>query len=1185
MNNMTDSILPSSVLPNSVLPSVDQLFGLQLDPKLDDAQARLQAIDPFRSFIVQAPAGSGKTSLLTQRYLGLLSQVKSPEQIVAMTFTKKAAAEMRERIMKALVFGSKPLADNASLVDRNTHKLAQKALQRDAEMDWQLLSNPNRLRIKTIDGFNSFLVGQMPILSKMGSQLNLSDKPQQAYQEAVRQVLQEESFVHLVEPLLELVNGRYARAQSLLCAMLAKRDQWMDHLKYSDSDARQGLENALHEIVLSELRQHRKSLSGVEGLLAEVCEIADYAQHKDQPDLAKIASAWPFAEEDTEAWRILADMLLTGKGDIRKTVNKNNGFPGGKGEDKERKDQMLQVLQGLRDADDRNGSLATALAALKDLPDPHYSDDQWLKLQSLMQLLKVCAANLKLVFQSRAEADFIEIAQSASQSLGNKDEPTDLALQLDYQIQHLLIDEFQDTSSKQYELVEKLVAGWQSEDMRTLFIVGDPMQSIYRFREAEVANFLKAWQGKFDSVQLTPLNLTVNFRSAKQVVEWVNDTFKKVLPKDDDMAKGAVKFSHALTPRDDIETAVFNHWAFIGDGEQSSRIVEFIVQRLAILRAQETAENEAIYSRKIAVLGRSRSHLLAIAIELKKAGIPFRAVELETLQERQEVQDCLALSRALLHLGDRAAWIALLRSPLVGLNLHDLHALIAAKPYKTVAFCIEQALQENGLIDLATLSEEGQARLQQAWPILQTAITQLGVHDFSKLLKECWLMLDGALCVESPIALQNVAAYFEVLSQFDHEALEFSRLQELVATLYASADASEPSQQIEIMTMHKSKGLEFDTVILPGLNKKPRGDDPELVSWFQFMDSAQEERLVLAPIDQKGQDKSHLSKLLTQFEKQKQGFELGRLLYVACTRAKVQLHLFAELKIKADSDESTFKATKDSMLESLWPALGTSVQAAISERLTQDLPDTEEANDNETEIRVSRLPLQRQGLFDTLAHLPKPQLSVIAEKTAPAPIVEEVNADLEPDYWQGANLVSKAAGNLVHKVLEQWARLGIENIADDILAKQEGFYLRWLQHQGLNTEQIERAWKKVKTCLSNALGNQQIRWALSQNQQQAQCELELQSVNAQGEIELHIVDYTLIDNEGTRWIIDYKTSSCQGCDNAQKRQEFIAEQKKYYQAQLNRYAELFSAQEDRTQKLVLYLAEIDAWVEVEQRSC
>lgn len=1160
------------------MPSVQELFGVESDLDLADGAEREQAIHPFKSFIVQAPAGSGKTSLLTQRFLGLLSQVQSPEQIIAMTFTKKAAAEMRERIMKALAFGIQPWPENGKLMEQNLWRLARKALQRDQDLGWGLLQNPNRLRIKTIDGFNSFLVGQMPLLSKMGAQLSLSDRPQKIYQEAVRQILQEEDFAPYIAQLLDLVNGRYARAQNLLVAMLQKRDQWMGHVQDTDEHVRQHLEFALQEIVAAELKQLKRQVSKVDDLLAEVCEIADYAQHNDQSQLAAICGRWPFADDDSQAWRVLAEWILTKDGKkLRGRLTKNEGFPTGKGEAKERKEQMVQVLQGIGDAD-FSGDIVTALAALKDLPDPQYSDQQWQALQSLMILLKICAANLKLVFQQRSEADFIEIAQAASQALGSELEPTDLAQQLDYQIQHLLIDEFQDTSSKQYELVNKLVAGWQPDDGRTLFIVGDPMQSIYRFREAEVANFLKAWQGQFGPVTLHPLNLTVNFRSAKQVVEWVNDTFRKVLPKDDDMAKGAVKFSRALTLLDDTETAVFNHWHFAHPAEplQVPKVVQFIEQRLA-----QFAEDKDD-GKQIAILGRSRSHLLPIAAALKKRGIAFRAVELETLQERQEVQDMLALSRALLHLGDRAAWIALLRSPLVGLSLHDLHALLASKPYKTASFCISQAFAQ-GVIDLQALSVEGKQRLQRAWAVLQAAISQLGVLPFSQVIEQTWLLLDGPLTVENRVALDNVRSYLQTLAEFDHQSLDLTQLEEAVETLFAAADSSEQSQQIEIMTMHKSKGLEFDTVVLPGLEKPPRNDDPELLSWFQFMDAQGEEQLVLAPLDQKGAGKAPLTQFLRRFEKQKQTYELGRLLYVACTRAKSQLHLFAELKLKADDDEQSFKPASATMLEAMWPAVQQSAQQAISQQLTKEILDEDAVEVSFPEILVPRLPLEHRGIYAQWPHLQAPQLKVQSLRSLePKEVVAEPLEDtVQPAYWQGANLVSKAAGNLVHLLLEQWARQGIENIAEDFLSRQQNFLQRWLAQQGLDAEQQARAWEKAQRCLNNAYQDPQLRWALSAKQQQAISEYELQSLDDKGEIALHIIDRTLIDEQGTRWIIDYKTSACSDCDSADKRQAFITEQSEYYRPQLQRYGNLMSAQENRPQKWVLYLAEIDEWVEVE----
>src|SRR5439155_5619839 len=132
-----------------------------------------------------------------------------------------------------------------------------------------------------------------------------------------------------------------------------------------------------------------------------------------------------------------------------------------------------------------------------------------------------------VIFAERAEADFTEFAQGAVRALGTPEAPSDLLLALDYRIRHVLVDEFQDTSISQWELLERLTAGWQQGDGRTLFVVGDPMQSIYRFREAEVGLFLRARReglgtAGLPNVALEPLTLETNFRSQAGIVDWVN---------------------------------------------------------------------------------------------------------------------------------------------------------------------------------------------------------------------------------------------------------------------------------------------------------------------------------------------------------------------------------------------------------------------------------------------------------------------------------------------------------------------------------------------------------------------------------------------------------------------------------------------------------------------------------------
>ena len=126
-----------------------------------DHAVRAAALDPSHSFIVEAPAGSGKTALLTQRFLVLLAQVTAPEEVVAITFTRKAAAEMRARIQDALETATLP--DAAEPYRAQFQVLARAVLQVDAKFNWQLRENSTRLRIQTIDAMTAGIVRRLPL--------------------------------------------------------------------------------------------------------------------------------------------------------------------------------------------------------------------------------------------------------------------------------------------------------------------------------------------------------------------------------------------------------------------------------------------------------------------------------------------------------------------------------------------------------------------------------------------------------------------------------------------------------------------------------------------------------------------------------------------------------------------------------------------------------------------------------------------------------------------------------------------------------------------------------------------------------------------------------------------------------------------------------------------------------------
>lgn len=1183
--------------------SISVLQHLQPDTALDDGQARFDAIQPQHSFIVQAPAGSGKTALLTQRFLALLSQVEAPEQIVAMTFTKKAAAEMQERIYHALQASQHPLKADAGIYEKNTWLLAQAALQNSEKQQWQLLENPQRLRIRTLDSMNSALVQQMPLLSRFGASVSVITDAEVLYRQAARDALNDPDAAKASITLIEKVNGNLGRAENLLVSMLKKRDQWMPLLaELGNLQDKSLFDHALNRLVVSEFAAWHAVLKPQLSLLKEACSILLSVEEGNRPEGSEWSLLSSFDIEQNlpgrgaldnqlNAWKQLANALLTASGTFRARLTKKEGFPNASAEQKDIKEQMSEVLSSLAEQD-ASGQCAQSLAAIRGLPSAEYTEDQWQGIVDLMTLLKTAAAYLKIGFSHAGQTDFIEVAQAASEALGEEEQPTDLAQRLDYQIKHLLIDEFQDTSVSQFKFLKKLIAGWQVDDQHSLFIVGDPMQSIYRFREAEVGNFLEVWSGRLGQVSLACRHLTVNFRSDQAVVDWVNDVFPSVLPAQNQIERGAVCYSPSLAKKEsDAFSQVVTHWAINRNDEQELvEVVDLIKKRVGELEPAES----------IGILGRSRGHLMPIARTLKQQGIGFRAVELETLSERQEIQDAQALTRALLHLSDRPAWLALLRSPIVGLSLSDLYALLGdAKSFKQPVL---QRLNDAALV--ATLSDEGQKRLAHALPILLRAVSQVGYLAWSRLIRETWLALGMAQSVESETALQNVNAYWQMLQDLEADSTEpltFERLQSAVDNLFAAPDASEGAQTVELMTMHKSKGLEFDTVILPGLGKATRGDEKPLMTWLNFKDE-QQDYLVMAPLDQKGQSTSDLVGFIQRFEAEKQGYELGRLLYVAATRAKTQLHLFASVAvgetklIKIEEGKAELLPAEKSLLSGLWQS-----QKQAFDKLLKDYVFEQEALEEEVVApKVSRMPLQGLVSLENWwqKQLAKESMTLVTGDLITKPPAKYSATDkAQMAISESDAMMITAIGNLVHAVLEQWAQTGALLQQDSVkkFEGQAGYYRYWLAQQGLTGEQLNTAVERVNTSLKNVLQSSKLNWALNPKHTESATELALSSfglafeevddieardnVETFGATQHHIVDRTFVDEQGVRWIIDYKTSYWHD-QMSVSRKDFVQSKVDEYRSQLERYGKLFSQIEQRPQKHVLYFTYLDEWVEV-----
>ena len=637
-----------------------------------DREARQRAVMPAGSCIVQAPAGSGKTTLLTMRYLRLLADVERPEQIVAITFTRKAAAEMRHRIVAALELAASALQPEADERTRELHQYASAALARSRELKWGLEHNPARLHVQTIDGLNHWLARRLPLAARIGTSAALVDDARALYAEAAaRTIARLDDGSPVASGLMRLaraVNHEPRQLAKLVEGMLGERELWLPKLlqPVSDGMLRDGIDCLLRNALEAELTAVSAALQGHDWpALFSICRQAAVAGAPESPArvLAAHTNLPPPAAETAAAWGALADLLLTNdaRPALRKSAVAKQGFLAAA--EGPAWAPLKRDLKSFLDSLAAHEALVGDLARLRVLPPAALTNAQWERIDALASVLPHAVAELLALFAERDNLDHPAVAAAARDALGDEDAPTELALALDYRICHLLVDEYQDTSPSQARLLELLVAGWQSGDGRSLFCVGDPMQSIYAFREADVTLFLQAQRQGIGGVELTAERLGRNFRSSAPIVDWVNTTFAARLPAADDFERGAVRYSPAAAVKP----------GEAGDGVHVHALLDTDARAMAATVAAVAAESVATPGKpSVAILVRGRPSLPPILAALRDSGIEYRGVELESLLDRPAIRDLVALLRALLHDGDRTAWLAALRAPWCGLPLADL---------------------------------------------------------------------------------------------------------------------------------------------------------------------------------------------------------------------------------------------------------------------------------------------------------------------------------------------------------------------------------------------------------------------------------------------------------------------------------------------------------------------------------
>lgn len=1109
-----------------------------------DYAQRLLALDTTASMMIVAPAGSGKTSTLAARYLALLAVCERPENVLATTFTNKAANELRDRIIDLLRRGRDETPPEKSH-DQEMWDLARAVLRRDDECNWNLIENPSRLRAMTIDKFNALQAAKLPVMSGLAGGAAVDENPESLYREAVLATLAELESPGLSDEyrvaLQEVLAFGFNRAETLvpiLSEMLARRDQWLLDVGSAEVNLT-AADGVLVRMCDEALRAALDALNALDGnSLMGVLRKAS-SHHEDLAWAASLPAQLPgCGGEDLPVWRRLAGVLLK-KTDraLRSKVTAKEGFPA--------KLPSTTAMNDWLKAADGDVRLEAALAAVIMLPDATYPESSARFREHLMQVLRRLVANLSVVFSQRGSVDFCEVSLRALASLGSRqsdaDAISDAALDAD-DIHHILVDEAQDTSLSQYELLGRLVAEWEPGDGRTITFAGDPMQSIYYWRGANVSSFVQILQDEaFAGIPLEIVRLSCNFRSEAGVVDWFNNAFTQVFPREANALVGQVPFAPSDAEiNDPARPGIVEVHPFAGAQPlaEATKVVELVQQAI-------DADPESKGS--IAILVRGRTHLTRIIPALKAAGISFSGQDIDPLVSRPAVSNLVALTRALWHPADRTAWMTVLRSPWCGFSWADCVAVSRGRLKTAVRDALALPDVQAELSDLARAT----ARLLLE-VVLKAENDAYLRSDFAARVRAVWLAMGGPSSV-SVSDTDDVETYFNVLRAqcaggplHDIESFELA-----LGKLYASPGHG----RVTLMTLHKAKGLEFDTVIIPGLGRLPMRDSDPLMLANRFP-----EGFFIAPNPGKLAEKDgpewRLFGCLRDIRKRTSQQEMLRLVYVGITRAARTLHLVGW----AEGKTGELRPGSGTMLEILWPAIA------------EQFAGLEVVSEGDAAPRIE---VPRATRFTEPFVLPEIQNAfdpVSSRNFLPTEgaLTGEAGADRR-------SLAERAAGTVFHQLVRRFAHDGVEAWDGERLQRLKGGIAAQLRSHGCPEPAVPEMVGRVVRLAENTLESDIGRWVL-RKRPESECEMCL-SGRHNGAVVTRYLDIAFPDGDD-HWIVDYKTAGLSV--KPEEVDAFVTGQVALYREKMEHYRDLLRASGvSRNIRLALYLPAVGRLAEVQ----
>ncbi|HEY7171468.1 MAG TPA: UvrD-helicase domain-containing protein [Vicinamibacterales bacterium] len=885
----------------------DRRVRLHPDPQLPDAPARAAAVDPRRNIVLEASAGTGKTRVLVERYVNLLLAGVDPENILAITFTRKAAAEMRERIIERL---------------REASRLSQFDRARWRELKERL----TEIAISTIDAFCLSLLREFPLEADVDPGFDLADDTEaprlvdETLDQALRicrAIARDDDDVALVYAQL---GERRLRAglTTLLDRRLVAPQALRRYLSAGPGDL-----TAASACAAAAAKLRADLLGARDGLEAFLADgpvgHLQFAMLAD--DLRRLCRAsagdHPFeSREDQAAFRALLDRLrgyfLTKEGQPRGEKFAGTGF---------KSDHCASEAAWKR----HRAAAASLAPRVAEIAAAFRRDLNVVLSRGVWRIFGVALGQYQRTLDAHALLDFSGVLERAVRLLKGMDEFAESRFRIESRYRHVLVDEFQDTSRAQWELVAQLVRSWgegfgAAADALppSIFIVGDRKQSIYGFRDAEVAvleearRFVAALRGEGDPRHA----ISVSFRAAPEILQFVNALFAAV----DKMPERADAFRYEESDRFPVNesngaaTAAVHLIAAESATAAAQRVAAEVSRLLgsAIVRDRTTGLHRPAEPADMAILFRARDSHREFEKALEARGISTYVYKGLGFFDADEVQDAVAAIRYLADPSSNLRAAAFLRSRIARVSDGAIARLACDAGLASALVGGETPCEaEFDPDDRRILAE------------LRTTIARwLGLVDRltpSELLRVVLRETDYGGELAGPRfrqARENLKKLRAMVRRFENRGYAtLARVAEHLDQLALGDESNaaiDARDAVSLMTVHAAKGLEFPVVFVVNMN---RGTGNARAPIRVSAGAGGAEPSVAVADYQSEADEDAVAR-----ERE----ETKRLLYVALTRARDRLYLSGAVP------NGTFRPTRGSLGEVLPSSLKTRFEEAFA---------------------------------------------------------------------------------------------------------------------------------------------------------------------------------------------------------------------------------------------------------------